>query len=196
MYPKKFNELVEALEMLPGVGGKTAQRYAFSLLDREKEDIDKLVESLNALKKIKRCKACGFLSDEDKCEICKDENRDYRTIMVVAYPQDLVAVEKVGQYRGLYHVLNGVISSSKGVYPEDINISSLFERLDGVKEVILAISPTMDGELTSLYIDKCLKDKNVLVTRLAHGLPMGSSLDYTDDMTLIKALNYRHKFEE
>ena len=196
MYPKNFEKLIEALTMFPGVGAKTAQRYAFSLLERPKEDIDNLIENLKGLKKISYCEKCGFLCDDECCEICKDESRDKSTIMVVAYPQDLVAIEKVGQYHGLYHVLNGVISSNKGIYPEDINIASLLNRLDGVKEVILAISPTMDGEMTSLYLDKLLKDRNILITRLAHGLPMGASLDYADDMTLIKALSYRHKFEE
>lgn len=196
MYPKSFDLLVEALETLPGVGNKTAQRYAFSLLEKRPEDIETLISALKGLKQIKHCPKCGFLCDDDCCSICDNPHRDQESIMVVAYPQDLVAIEKTGQYHGLYHVLNGVISSSKGVYPEDININSLFDRLRGVKEIILAISPTMDGEMTALYLDKSLKDKDVLVTRLAHGLPMGASLDYADDMTLVKALNHRHQMEE
>lgn len=196
MYPKSFNLLVEALETLPGVGNKTAQRYAFNLLEKDQDEIKMLIESLIAIQNITPCPSCGFLCDGEKCDICSDDSRDKTKIMVIAYPQDLVAVEKTGQYRGLYHVLNGVISSSKGVYPEDININSLLNRLEGVNEVILAISPTMDGEMTALYLDKLLKDKNVLTTRLAHGLPMGASLDYADDMTLIKALMNRHKIED
>ena len=117
--------------------------------------------------------------------------------MVVAYPQDVVAIEKTESYKGQYHILNGLISSSKGVYPEDIDISSLLKRIDSsVKEVIIATSPTLDGEMTALYLDKILKDKDVLVTRLAHGLPMGSSLDYADDLTLIKALDNRRTIEK
>ena len=115
---------------------------------------------------------------------------------MVAYPQDAVAIEKTGSYKGSYHVLNGLISSSKGIYPEDINIDKLLSRIDGtIKEVIVATSPTMDGEMTALYLDKVLRDKGVLVTRLAHGLPMGASLDYADDLTLIKALDNRRKIE-
>lgn len=197
MYPVKFEELITLFEKLPGVGYKTAQRYAFSLLDKNDDEINLIVQDLLNVKNIKKCKVCGFLSDEDECQICKDEHRDRSTIMVVGYPQEAVAIEKTNGYHGLYHILNGLISSSKGIYPEDINIESLMQRInDEVKEVIIATSPTMDGEMTSLYLNKLLADKNVLVTRLAHGLPMGSSLDYADDLTLIKAFDNRRKIEE
>ena len=197
MYPNKFKKLIEIYETLPGVGAKTAQRYAFSLLDLSNEEIDKYVDALNGIKEIKKCKQCGFLSDEELCGICSDKTRDTSTIMLVAYPQDLVAIEKTGSYKGLYHVLNGLISSSKGIYPEDINIEQLLKRIDdSVKEVIIATSPTMDGEMTALYLNKILENKNILVTRIAHGLPMGSSLDYADDLTLIKALDNRRKIEK
>ena len=117
--------------------------------------------------------------------------------MVVAYAQDVIAIEKTGSYKGVYHVLNGLVSSSKGIFPEDINIDSLLKRInEETKEVIIATSPTMDGEMTALYLDKILKDKGVLVTRLAHGLPMGSSLDYADDLTLIKAMDNRRKITD
>lgn len=196
MYPKNFNDLVAAFEKLPGVGNKTAQRYVFSMLERSDEQIDQIVESINGLKKIVKCHTCGFLSDEDECLFCKDKTRDNTKIMVVAYPQDVVAIEKTDSYKGLYHVLNGLISSSKGIFPEDININSLLDRInDYTKEIIIATSPTMDGEMTALYLDKILKDKNVLVTRLAHGLPMGASLDYADELTLIKALDNRKKID-
>lgn len=196
MYPNKLEQLINILEKLPGVGNKTAQRYAFNIMDNDEEQIDAFIDALSEIKKIKRCKVCGFLSDEDQCLFCKDNTRNRNTIMVVAYPQDVVAIEKTGSYKGLYHVLNGLISSSKGVYPQDINIESLLNRInDNLKEVIIATSPTMDGEMTALYLDKVLKEKNVLVTRLAHGLPMGSSLDYADDLTLIKALDNRRKIE-
>ncbi|MDO4198054.1 MAG: recombination mediator RecR [Erysipelotrichaceae bacterium] len=196
MYPLKFEELIASLEKLPGVGNKTAQRYAFSLLEKSHEEIDAMLEGIAGIKEIKRCRICGFLSDEDTCLLCRDDTRDNSTIMVVANSQDVVAIEKTQSYKGRYHVLNGLISSSKGIYPDELNISSLTDRIDeNIKEVIIATSPTLDGEMTALYLNKILKDKNVLVTRLAHGLPMGASLDYADDLTLIKAMDNRRKIE-
>ncbi len=197
MYPGKFEQLIAFLEKLPGVGAKTAQRYAFALLEKGSEQIDDAIKALEGIKEIRRCRVCGFLSDRDECVFCSDLSRDRSQIMVTAYPQDVVAIEKTGSYKGMYHVLNGLISSSKGIFPEDINISGLLERIDDkTKEVIIAVSPTLDGEMTALYLDKILKDRNVLVTRLAHGLPMGASLDYADDLTLIKALDNRRKMSD
>ena len=197
MYPKRFKRLIDIYEKLPGVGNKTAQRYAFNLLDYSKEEIDEYIEVLKDLTNIKRCKQCGFLADEEYCPICKDLTRDHSVIMVVAYPQDVVAIEKTETFRGLYHVLGGLLSSSKGTFPEDIGVDSLLKRINpDIKEVIIATSPTMDGEMTALYLDKVLKDKNILVTRLAHGLPMGASLDYADELTLIKALDNRREIKE
>lgn len=196
MYPKQFENLISLFEKLPGVGNKTAQRYAFSLLEKEDEEINNIVENIVEIKNIKKCKVCGFLSETDECDFCKDKSRDTSTIMVVGYPQEVVAIEKIDTYHGQYHVLNGLISSSKGIYPEDINIESLLNRIDNnTREIIVATSPTMDGEMTALYLDKILKDKGILVTRLAHGLPMGSSLDYADELTLIKAFDNRRKIE-
>lgn len=196
MYPDKFERLVALFERLPGVGNKTAQRYAFYLLDKSTDEIDDTIEAIQEIKEIGKCKTCGFLTDGDECLICKDDARDRSTIMVVGYPQDVVAIEKTQGYKGLYHVLNGLISSSKGIYPEDINIDSLLKRIDSsTKEIIIATSPTMDGEMTALYLNKTLQDKNILVTRLAHGLPMGSSLDYADELTLLKAFDNRRKIE-
>jgi len=196
MYPSNFQKLIDIYEKLPGVGNKTAQRYAFGLLSLSEEEINEYVDALKEIRNIKTCKTCGFLSDEDECLICKDKSRDNKTIMVVAYPQDVVAIEKTESYHGLYHVLGGLLSSSKGTFPEDINIDSLIKRInDNTKEIIIATSPTMDGEMTALYLDKILKDKNILVTRLAHGLPMGSNLDYADELTLIKAMSNRRKIE-
>ena len=196
MYPKRFEDLIAAFEKLPGVGNKTAQRYAFTMLEKDSEQIDEVIDALNGIRKIRKCRRCGFLSDEDECVFCKDKTRNEAVIMVVAYPQDVAAIERTGSYKGMYHVLNGLISSSKGVYPEDLNIEKLLDRIDAsIREVIVATSPTMDGEMTALYLDKILKDKNILVTRLAHGLPMGASLDYADDLTLIKAMDNRRKIE-
>ncbi|MBQ1568248.1 MAG: recombination protein RecR [Erysipelotrichaceae bacterium] len=197
MYPSNFESLIALFEKLPGVGNKSAQRYAFALLEKDSETIDEIVETIKKVKNIRRCRVCGFLSDEDECLFCKDTTRNRSQIMVVAYAQDVVAIEKTGSYKGVYHVLNGLVSSSKGVFPEDINIDSLLKRInEETKEVIIATSPTMDGEMTALYLDKILKDKGVLVTRLAHGLPMGSSLDYADDLTLIKAMDNRRKITD
>lgn len=197
MYPNKFEELIKIFEKLPGVGAKTAQRYAFGVLDYPKEEVDEYINALKGIKEIKKCPVCGFLSDESGCKLCNEVGRNKATIMVVAYPQDVVAIEKTETYKGLYHVLNGVISATKGVYPEDIGVDSLLKRInEETKEVIIATSATMDGEMTALYLDKVLKEKGVLVTRLAHGLPMGASLDYADELTLIKALNNRTKIEE
>lgn len=197
MYPKSFENLINAFEKLPGVGAKTAQRYAFSLLEKSNDEVNEIVQNLIDIKNIKKCKTCGFITDEDECIFCKDSNRDKTKIMVVASSQDVMAIEKTQSYKGLYHVLNGLISSSKGIYPEDINIENLIKRIDNnSREIIIATSPTMDGEMTALYLDKVLKDKNILVTRLAHGLPMGANLDYADDLTLIKALDNRTKIND
>ena len=197
MYPSNFEKLIALFERLPGVGNKTAQRYAFALLEKDSDTINEILETVEKVKEIRRCRICGFLSDEDECPFCKDHSRNRSQIMIVAYAQDVVAIEKTGSYKGMYHVLNGLISSSKGVFPEDINIDSLLKRIDEeTKEVIVATSPTMDGEMTALYLDKILKDKGVLVTRLAHGLPMGSSLDYADDLTLIKAMDNRRRITD
>ena len=220
MYPEKFNHLIELLEQLPGVGKKTATRYAFFLLNKNASFKSELIDSINGLNEIKKCKVCGFLSDEDECLICRDKSRNGtggfesegtggfessgtggfesegtggRIITVVAYPSDVVALESLGEYKGKYHVLNGLISSSKGIFPEDINIDSLFKRLDDVDEVILALPSTVEGEITSLYIEKLLKDYDVTVSKLASGIPMGTSLEYADDLTLSKALNNRIK---
>lgn len=196
MYPNNFQKLIDMYEKLPGVGNKTAQRYAFALLDLSQDEIDDCIKAYQGLKSIKRCEVCGFLSDDNICPICKDDTREKNTIMVVGYPQDLMAIEKTNTYKGIYHVLNGLLSSSKGVFPEDLNIDKLLNRInENIKEVIIATSPTMDGEMTALYLDKILKEKNVLVTRLAHGLPMGANLDYADELTLIKAMSNRKKIE-
>ncbi len=197
MYPDKFQKIINIYEKLPGVGNKTAQRFAFTLLDLSKDEIEEYANALKDLETLKRCEICGFLSDGELCPICANPERDSGIITVVAYPQDLIAIEKTEMYKGTYHVLNGLLSSSKGVFPEDLRIEELLKRINSnTQEIIIATSPTMDGEMTALYLDKILKDKNVLVTRLAHGLPMGANLDYADELTLIKAMNNRKKMEE
>ena len=195
MYPEAFNKIIEELEKLPGVGYKTALRYAFRLLKLSKEELRGFSEAVENLGEIRQCSVCGFLSDEDECLFCKDESRDHSKIMIVENSQDAVAIEKTGSYKGLYHVLGSLISSSKGVFPEDINFDKLLNRLDGTDEIIIALSSTMDGEMTSLYISKLLETRSAKVTRLASGLPIGSSLDYADDLTLIQALNNRKEIK-
>ena len=195
MYPEAFNKTIEELEKLPGVRHKTALRYAFRLLKMSKEELDEFSRAIEGLSSIRQCSVCGFLSDEEECLFCKDETRDHSKIMIVETSQDAVAIEKTGSYRGLYHVLGSLISSSKGVFPEDIKFDKLLNRADSVQEIIIALSSTMDGEMTSLYISKLLETKGVKVTRLASGLPMGSSLDYADDLTLIQALTNRKEIK-
>ena len=195
MYPEAFNKTIEELEKLPGEGHKTALRYAFRLLKMSKEELDEFSRAIEGLSSIRQCSVCGFLSDEEECLFCKDETRDHSKIIIVETSQDAVAIEKTGSYRGLYHVLGSLISSSKGVFPEDIKFDKLLNRADSVQEIIIALSSTMDGEMTSLYISKLLETKGVKVTRLASGLPMGSSLDYADDLTLIQALTNRKEIK-
>ena len=195
MYPEAFNKTIEELEKLPGVGHKKALRYAFRLLKMSKEELDEFSRAIEGLSSIRQCSVCGFLSDEEECLFCKDETRDHSKIMIVETSQDAVAIEKTGSYKGLYHVLGSLISSSKGVFPEDIKFDKLLNRADSVQEIIIALSSTMDGEMTSLYISKLLETKGVKVTRLASGLPMGSSLDYADDLTLIQALTNRKEIK-
>lgn len=193
MYPKKFENLILAFQNLPGVGRKTAERYAFETLNWQQEKKEELVKSLQVLLEgVEVCKVCGNLSDGDTCSICSDSKRDHSLLCVVQSPKDIMAIESIQEYKGVYHVLNGVINTSKGILPEDINIDSLVQRIKDqqVKEVILALDPTVEGETTSLYIEKLI-GKDVLVTRLAYGIPMGGHLDYTDSLTLLKAFQGR-----
>ncbi|WP_416326845.1 recombination mediator RecR [[Eubacterium] hominis] len=196
MYPKQFEALVESLRNLPGVGLKTAERYAFQILEWDEEKLDDFIHSLSNIQNgdLKRCNICGNLSEGDTCEICKDHTRDESVICVVQTAKDVIAMEKTREFNGVYHVLNGVISTSKGILPDDINIASLMDRInDDTKEVILATNPTVEGETTALYISKLLENYPVTVTRIAHGLPMGGHLDYADELTLIKAIEGRNK---
>lgn len=193
MYPKKFENLILAFQNLPGVGRKTAERYAFETLNWEQQKKEEFVNALQVLiEGVDTCKVCGNLSDGDICSICSDQNRDHTLLCVVQSPKDILAIESIQEYKGGYHVLNGVINTSKGILPEDINIDSLVDRInkDEINEVILALDPTVEGETTSLYIEKLI-GKDVLVTRLAYGIPMGGHLDYTDSLTLLKAFQGR-----
>ena len=193
---KALVRLQESLAKLPSVGKKSAERMAFAMLDMEEEDLNEFADAIKELKsKIHLCPICGNITEDEKCEICQDEDRDRETILVVSSPKDVIAFENAEGYRGLYHVLGGTISLSKGKGIEDLNIDSLLKRVeqDNIKEIIIATNPTVDGETTALYLAKLLENKNVNVTRLAYGLPMGGNLDYADALTLAKAIEGRRK---
>lgn len=193
MYPKSIEDLINSLQMLPGVGAKSAERYAFEMLEWNKNDLESFAEAIHSIQtNIKKCEICGNVAESERCEVCKSPNRNKAIICIVQSSKDVLAMEKMHEYDGLYHVLNGVISTTKGILPENLNIKSLLARVDeNTKEVIIATNPTVEGELTALYISKLLKDKNVEITRIAHGIPMGGHLDYTDELTLMKALEGR-----
>lgn len=193
-YPKSFKNLIEAFERLPGIGHKSAERMAYSYLNLDREYKEKFQHAINNLDKLKYCKICHNLAEDDECEICKDNNRNNEIICVVSDYKDVFAIEKSNSFSGKYHVLNGVISIKKGKLPQDLNIDSLLNRLEGVKEVIVATNPNLDGETTALFISKLLQEKNIKVTRLAYGLPMGGNIEYSDNITLSKSFENRKEF--
>jgi recombination protein RecR len=195
VYPTILQDLIDQLRKLPGVGAKTAERYAFALMQLSKEEIQQFSQTLlHAKIDLKSCQTCGHLSVKEQCDICLDAKRDHQTICVVQDVKDLIAIEKTQQFKGVYHVLHGAISTSKGILPEDLNLESLIQRTQtGIKEIILATNPTVEGEMTALYLVKRLEHSVSNITRLAHGLPMGANMDYADELTLIKALEGRHK---
>ena len=193
---KALVRLQESLSKLPSIGKKSAERMAFAMLEMEDEDLNEFADAIKELKtKIHNCPICGNITEDDECYICKDESRDRETILVVSSPKDVIAFENAEGYHGLYHVLGGTISISKGKGIEDLNISSLIRRVEegNVKEIIIATNPTVDGETTALYLAKLLENKGANVTRLAYGLPMGGNLDYADALTLAKAIEGRRK---
>ena len=193
-YPKEFENLIDSFRRLPGIGYKSAERMAYQVLEMKDEYREKFVESLRAVSSLKKCDICHNLSSSSKCEICEDPNRDESVICVVQNIKDVYAIEKSNSYKGLYHVLDGVISVKNGKLPEDLNIDSLLDRIEGVKEVIVATNPNLDGETTALFIAKLLENKSVKVTRLAYGLPMGGNLEYSDDVTIMKSFENRKSF--
>ena len=193
---KALERLEESLSKLPSVGKKSAERLAFAMLDMEDDDLQEFAEAVKDLKSsIHTCPICGNLTEDDVCSICSDDSKDKSTIMVVSTPKDVLALEKAEDYNGLYHVLGGTISLSKGKGIESLNIAGLMKRLEGgnVKEVILATNPTVDGETTALYLAKIIEPLNITVSRIAYGLPMGGNLDYTDSLTISKAIQGRRK---
>ena len=193
---KALERLEISLNKLPSVGKKSAERLAFAMLEMEEDDLKEFAEAVSNLKSsIHLCPICGNLTENELCSICEDESRDKSTIMVVSTPKDVLALEKAEDYRGLYHVLGGTISLSKGKGVSDLRINELMQRLEGgtVKEVILATNPTVDGETTALYLAKLIQPLNITVTRIAYGLPMGGNLDYTDSLTISRAIEGRRK---
>lgn len=194
MYPKSLESLIEKLMILPGVGRKTAERYALHLLDENRIVFDELSTALENVKEnIQYCSRCHNFAEGELCEVCKDDSRDENLICIVSSPKEIISIEKSGQYKGLYHVLGGLISTRKGIMPDDLNINDLRDRItDSTKEIILALNATVEGETTALYLAKKYQEL-VPVTRLAFGLSIAGQLDYADDMTLLKAFEGRKK---
>jgi recombination protein RecR len=195
-YPSTIKNLIECFKKLPGIGEKTAERLALSTLKIDSEILDLFSNSIKDVKtKVRRCNLCNNLTEEDICAICKDETRDSNTLCIVEEPKNIVLFEKIGKYKGKYHVLNGLISPLDGINPEDININSLIERIskEEILEVIIAVKPSIEGETTALYISKMLNGTNTVVSKIAHGIPIGADMDYIDAMTLEMALEDRKK---
>lgn len=195
-YPRSLNNLINSFKNLPGVGEKTAERMALAMLEFDKVKLDNFATSIIDVKnKIKKCRKCYNLSENDLCDICSDGSREKDAICVVEDVKNVILFEKNGLFHGMYHVLNGLISPVDGIDPSDINIDSLLERIkeELVKEVIIAVKPSLEGEATALYISKMLEGSNVIVSKIAHGIPMGTDMEYIDAMTLETALFERKK---
>ena len=194
-YPEILSELITNLKKLPGVGEKTAERYAFSLLEQGSDSRSELVTAVKNLDRLKRCSICNFITESEKCSICNDESRHNGILCVVEDSKTVLLFEKIGAFHGQYHVLNGLISPIDNIGPDDHNIPSLIKRIyeGNYREVIIAIKSTIEGETTSSYIKRLLKDSDVLVTRIANGIPIGAEIDYIDSMTLEMAFENRNE---
>ena len=193
---KPLIRLQDSLSKLPSVGRKSAERMVFAMLEMSDEDLEEFASSIKELKSsIHKCPNCGMITDGELCAICSDSYRDSSLLMVVSYPKDVISIEKANGYQGLYHVLNGELCLAKGMDASMLNIDRLIERVEkgNIKEIIMATNPTMDGETTALYLSKILEPYHITTTRLAYGLQMGGNLDYTDQLTLLKALEGRRK---
>ncbi|MBP3783654.1 MAG: recombination protein RecR [Butyrivibrio sp.] len=194
LYSGHINRLIDELSSLPGIGGKSAQRLAFYIINLPKDRVKRLADSItDARENVHYCKECCTLTDEDICPICSNSNRDHRTIMVVENARDLAAYEKTGKYDGVYHVLHGAISPMLGIGPSDIRLTELMTRLQNndVDEVIVATNSSLEGETTAMYISKLIKPTGIKVTRIASGVPVGGDLEYIDEVTLLRALEGR-----
>lgn len=194
MYPECVKKLIECLRDLPGIGEKSAERLAFSIINFDKEKLEDFSKSLlDISSKIKRCGVCNNITDKEVCEICSNQNRDDNTIFVVEKPKDVILFEKIGNYNGKYHVLDGLISPLEGIGPDDINIKSLVDRVkdNNIREVIVVLKPSIEGETTMQYIKKLLADTGVRISRIATGIPVGTDIEYIDTMTLETAFMER-----
>ncbi len=188
--PASIVKLINKFSSLPGVGLKTAQRFAYSVIDMSDEEVKDFCDAMQAVKaNVKFCSQCGNFTEDDVCEICR--KRDKSVICVVAYPKDVLALDKGGSFKGVYHVLHGTISPLDGRSVDDLNVKSLLKRLDGVKEVIMATNPDVEGEATAMYLSHLIKPLGVKVTRLAQGISIGSDIEYADEITLERALDGR-----
>lgn len=196
LYSPSIEKLIESFERLPSIGHKTAARLAFHILNSSEEETNEFISSIvNAKKNLKYCSKCFNISDTDPCTICSNPKRNQELICVVEDVRDVIAMEKTHEFKGVYHVLHGSISPMNGIGPDDIKIKELLARImDGqVKEVILATNPRVEGEATAMYLSKLIKPLGITVTRIAHGIPVGGDLEYTDEITLTKALEGRHE---
>ena len=192
-YSSQISKLIEQLSSLPGIGGKTAQRLAFHIVNMPLEKVQALSDSIiNAKKNVRYCKECFTMTDQELCPICANPKRNHKVIMVVENPRDLAAYEKTGKYDGVYHVLHGAISPMLGIGPADIRLKELMTRLQGdVEEVIIATNSSLEGETTAMYISKLIKPTGIRVSRIASGVPVGGDLEYIDEVTLLRALEGR-----
>jgi recombination protein RecR len=190
--PQSLQHLIAAFGKLPGIGRKTAARLAFHILTSSMEEGEELARAIQKVKSdIKLCSRCFNFSEHDLCGVCSDPKRNLKTICVVEDSQTILLIEKTNEYKGLYHVLGGVISPLDGIGPEELHIKGLLQRLEGVEEIILALSPSTEGEATSIYLARLFKPQGIKITRLARGIPLGSSLEFVDELTLSKALQSR-----
>lgn len=196
MATKSLERLIDQFNKLPGIGRKSAARLAFYVLEMKQEQVDNFIEALKEAKEIiKRCPKCGDFCEEELCEICSNEERDRSTICVVEDSRDIVSFEKMGKYKGLYHVLNGKIAPLNGITPDKLNIKSLLERVanEDISEVIFALNPDLEGETTALYLSKLIKPFGIKITKIASGIPMGGNIEFADSATISKALDGRQE---
>lgn len=195
-YPNSLKNLIESFKLLPGIGEKTAERLSLAVLALDEEKTQKFSNSINDVKtKIKRCPICHTLTEDEICNICKDDCRNTSILCVVEQPKDVILFENIGTFTGRYHVLDGLISPLDGVNPEDLHITDLVERVqrDNIKEIVIAVTPSIEGETTALYISKLFEGTDVVVSKIAHGVPLGTNMEYIDALTLELALEDRKK---
>lgn len=196
MYAETLNKLIEELKKMPGIGPKSAQRLAFYILRSSAQEVEKLTKAVSEAKRaLKYCSVCFNITDVDPCKICSNTSREHSLLCIVAEPKDLVAIERSGEYNGKYHILGGMISPLDGLGPENLRIKELMGRLgkENIKEIVLAISPTTEGEATNIYLTRLIKPLGIKLTRVAYGLPVGADMDYADEATLAKAFQGRRE---